>query len=64
VDTTGAGDNFVAGFLTGLLRGMQPEEAARLGNGAAAVSIQEVGSNGGVRSYEQVLEHMRAVGYQ
>jgi sugar/nucleoside kinase (ribokinase family) len=63
VDTTGAGDNFVAGFLNGLLRGMQPEEAARLGNGAAAVSIQEVGSNGGVRSYEQVLEHMRAVGY-
>jgi sugar/nucleoside kinase (ribokinase family) len=63
VDTTGAGDNFVAGFLTGLLRGMQSEEAARLGNGAAAVSIQEVGSNGGVRSYEQVLEHMRAVGY-
>jgi len=47
-----------------LLRGMQPEEAALLGNGGAAVSIQEVGSNGGVRSYEQVLEHMRAVGYQ
>ena len=63
VDTTGAGDNFVAGFLTGLLRGMQPEGAARLGNGAAAVSIQEVGSNGGVRSYEQVMEHMRSVGY-
>jgi sugar/nucleoside kinase (ribokinase family) len=63
VDTTGAGDNFVAGFLTGLLRGMPPEEAARLGNGTAAVSIQEVGSNGGVRSYAQVLEHMRAVGY-
>ncbi len=63
VDTTGAGDNFVAGFLTGLNRGMPPEEAARLGSGTAAVSIQEVGSNGGVRSYDQVVEHMRSVGY-
>jgi sugar/nucleoside kinase (ribokinase family) len=63
VDTTGAGDNFVAGFLTGLNRGMPPEDAARLGSGTAAVSIQEVGSNGGVRSYDQVMEHMRAVGY-
>lgn len=63
VDTTGAGDNFVAGFLTGLNRGMPPEEAARLGSGTAAVSIQEVGSNGGVKSYDQVVEHMRSVGY-
>ncbi|MGA2765413.1 MAG: carbohydrate kinase family protein [Spirochaetia bacterium] len=63
VDTTGAGDNFVAGFLTGLNRDMPPEEAARLGCATAAVSIQEVGSNGGVRSYDQVVEHMRAVGY-
>jgi len=63
VDTTGAGDNFVAGFLAGLNRGMPPEEAARLGSGTAAVSIQEVGSNGGVKSYDQVVEHMRSVGY-
>ena len=47
----------------GLNRGMPPEEAARLGSGTAAVSIQEVGSNGGVRSYDQVVEHMRSVGY-
>ena len=63
VDTTGAGDCFVAGFLTGVNRGMPPEQAARLGNGTAAVSIQSVGSNGGVRSLEQVVQHMRVVGY-
>ncbi len=63
VDTTGAGDNFVAGFLTGLNRGWTPEAAARFANATAAVSIQEVGSNGAVRSFEQVAEHMRRVGY-
>jgi sugar/nucleoside kinase (ribokinase family) len=63
VDTTGAGDNFVAGFLTGLNRGWPPEEAARFANATAAVSIERVGSNGAVRSLQQVVEHMRRVGY-
>jgi 2-dehydro-3-deoxygluconokinase len=63
VDTSGAGDNFVAGFLTGLNRGWDAERCARFGNATAAVSIQEVGSNGAVRSYGQVVDHMRRVGY-
>jgi sugar/nucleoside kinase (ribokinase family) len=63
VDTSGAGDNFVAGFLTGLNKGWGAEESARFGNATAAVSIQEVGSNGVIRSYEQVTEHMRTVNY-
>jgi sugar/nucleoside kinase (ribokinase family) len=63
VDTTGAGDNFVAGFLTGVNRGLQPEEAARFANATAAVSIQEVGSNGAVKSFAQVMEHARKNNY-
>ena len=32
VDTLGAGDAFMAGLVAGLLRGLKPSEAARLGN--------------------------------
>lgn len=38
VDTTGAGDAFDAGFLTGLARGARPVAAALLGNAAGALA--------------------------
>lgn len=44
VDTTGAGDLFAAGFLTGLARGSDYVTCARLGALAAAEVIQHVGA--------------------
>ena len=44
VDTTGAGDLFAAGFLTGLARGKDHMTCARLGALAAAEVIQHVGA--------------------
>ncbi len=44
VDTTGAGDLFAAGFLTGLVRDMELPECARLGALAAAEIIQHYGA--------------------
>jgi len=44
VDTTGAGDLFAAGFLTGLARGTDLATAARLGAMAAAEVIQHLGA--------------------
>ena len=44
VDTTGAGDLFAAGFLTGLVRDMPLPECARLGALAAAEIIQHYGA--------------------
>ncbi|HEX8664090.1 MAG TPA: adenosine kinase [Beijerinckiaceae bacterium] len=44
VDTTGAGDLFAAGFLTGLARDLDPADCARLGALAAAEVIQHIGA--------------------
>ncbi len=44
IDTTGAGDLFAAGFVTGLVRGLGHAESARLGALAAAEIIQHIGA--------------------
>jgi len=54
VDTTGAGDNFVSGFITGLLEGDGAGKACRLGLACAAVSIGSVGTTAGVDSRDRV----------
>lgn len=54
VDTTGAGDNFVSGFVTGLLEGGSALHACRLGTACAALSIGSVGTTSGVDSRESV----------
>ena len=44
VDTTGAGDNLVAGFMDGLLRGADFRGCCEAGLEAAALSIQHLGA--------------------
>jgi sugar/nucleoside kinase (ribokinase family) len=60
VDTTGAGDNFVAGFLTGISRGWEIERCARYANAVGSLSTTAVGSVTAVRNMEQVLAHEKA----
>ena len=52
VDTSGAGDSFVAGFLAGRLRGWPLVESARFGNAVAAHCIQALGCTAGVVDFE------------
>lgn len=54
VDTTGAGDCFDAGFIAGLLNGLDDLEAARLGNRAAAACIRNVGGAVGIPKYAKL----------
>jgi sugar/nucleoside kinase (ribokinase family) len=60
VDTTGAGDNFAAGFITGLVEGKDLTECAYLAAATAGVAIQYIGANTGVKSREQVEKHLEA----
>ena len=50
VDSTGAGDNFVAGFLSGLLQGDSLRECCEKGTACAAISVQAVGATAGIKS--------------
>ena len=59
VDATGAGDNFIAGFATELLRGNKPAEALRFANACGAICTTAVGAGTALRSREQVLRFMK-----
>jgi sugar/nucleoside kinase (ribokinase family) len=54
-DTTGAGDSFLAGLLTGILRGMPLREAGALGAATAACCVTGRGAVAGLRSFEDTL---------
>jgi len=60
VDTTGCGDGFNAGFLTGLLRGCAPADAARLGVACGSLVATGLGSDAGLESLGQALDFLRA----
>lgn len=53
-DATGAGDNFVAGFVTELLGGASLKEALMFANACGAICTTAVGANTALKSREQV----------
>jgi sugar/nucleoside kinase (ribokinase family) len=58
VDTTGAGDTWFAGLLTGLIRGMPLEQAGRLANRTAADCCTALGASAGVRTFDETLSRL------
>jgi sugar/nucleoside kinase (ribokinase family) len=55
VDTTGAGDTWFGGLLTGLCKEMSLEQAGRFANRAAADCCTALGASAGVKTFEQTL---------
>ncbi len=56
VDTTGAGDAFVAGFLTGVLKGWDLEFTGLFANAVGACCVMGVGASQGVKTLEETLK--------
>jgi len=59
VDTSGCGDAYCAGFIRALRLGWSPSECMKLGNAAAALVAQGLGSDAGIRDMEDTLRFMR-----
>ena len=58
-DTTGAGDSFLAGLLTGLTNGMSVRDAGLLGAATAACCVTGVGATAGLRSFADTWRLVR-----
>jgi sugar/nucleoside kinase (ribokinase family) len=56
VDTTGCGDSFNAGMITGLSSGCTPEDAALLGCACGALVASGLGSDAGIENLSGVLD--------
>ena len=57
-DATGAGDNFLAGFVSELLNGSSPEEALRFANACGGICTTAVGAGTALKSRAQVLDFL------
>ena len=55
VDTTGAGDSFVAGFVTGYLHGWPLYKCGRFANACGALCVLEAGATTGVKGFDQAM---------
>ncbi|MFZ2060304.1 MAG: sugar kinase [Candidatus Binatus sp.] len=59
VDTSGCGDAYCAGFIRALRLGWPPSECMKLGNAAAALVAQGLGSDAGIRDLDDTVRFMR-----
>lgn len=58
VDTTGAGDSFCSGFITGLVKGLSFEECGLFANAVGTHCVMEKGATTGIKSYEEIRKFM------
>jgi len=60
VDSPGCGDAYCAGFITGLLKGWDIADCARLGTAAAGLVITGLGSDAGIVDFDQTVAFMNS----
>lgn len=56
IDTTGAGDTYLAGLVAGLARGMPIERAGRLAAATAACCVTRAGATAGLRGFAETMQ--------
>lgn len=60
VDTTGAGDSFCAGFITGLVKEMSFVDCGRFANAVGAHCVSAMGATTGIVDMADILKFMEA----
>ncbi|PSR21106.1 MAG: hypothetical protein C7B45_12130 [Sulfobacillus acidophilus] len=63
-DTTGAGDNFTAGVLAGLIHGVDLDQAVKLGSFCGRESVQALGGSTNSPTWMQANAYLRSYGWQ
>ena len=58
VGTTGAGDATIAGFLSGFLRGMLPEQAISMAVAVGACNVEAADALSGLKTWEETIERI------
>ncbi|MCM8761843.1 MAG: sugar kinase [Candidatus Omnitrophica bacterium] len=64
MDTTGCGDAYVAGFITGIVKGFSFEKCGMLANLVGAKAATSIGATAGIISYEDTLDFGKQFGYK
>lgn len=59
VDTTGAGDAFVAGVIAGLSNNYSYEDSLKIGSAVGAMSVSAMGASPGIKSFEETLQFIK-----
>lgn len=59
LDMTGAGDSYATGVLAGLFYGKGLDEVMRWGAANSAATIQEIGAQNGILTYEKMQEKLK-----
>ena len=58
IDTSGAGDSWIAGFLAGITLGWHLEQSGRLGSAMGAMCATAIGTTAGLRGMNETIEFM------
>lgn len=58
VDTTGAGDSFCAGFLTGISMGLDFIECGKLANAVGTHCVMKIGASAGIKPLAEIEKFM------
>jgi len=64
VDTTGAGDGYVAGFIKGLTLNYDFKKCGLIANIVGAKITTEIGATSGVKNWEDLLNFAKMYGYE
>jgi sugar/nucleoside kinase (ribokinase family) len=58
--TTGAGDATIAGFIAAMLKGLAPQEAAKMAVAVGAYSVEAPDASSGVSSWQTVVKRVQS----